>query len=100
MNRIYKALLLILVLQTTACADLSYYLHSAKGQLSIMQKTQDIADLLEDESTPEKLRQKLELVDSIRQFAFQQLQLPESDSYTHVCRFRASLCFKKPVCQC
>ena len=47
-----------------------------------MQKTQDIDELLQHESTPAKLRQQLELIGKIRQFAFEQLQLPESDSYT------------------
>ncbi len=82
MNGIYKFLVSIVVLQMTACADLSYYMHSVKGQLSIIQKTQDIDDLLRDESIEEKLKLQLKLVGSIRQFAFEETNLPESDSYT------------------
>ena len=82
MNNTYKFLVLIAILQTTACADLSYYLHSVKGQLSIMQKTRDIDVVLKNESIQNKLREQLLLVGKIRQFAFQQLQLPVSDSYT------------------
>lgn len=64
------------------CADLSYYLHSVNGQLSIMHKSQDIEDLLADKAIQQKLKDRLRLVDDIRQFAFEQLSLPESDSYT------------------
>ena len=65
-----------------ACADLSYYMHSAQGQMSIMQKMQDIDNVMQDESTQATLKQQLKLVGSIRQFAFDELRLPESDSYT------------------
>ncbi len=82
MNGFYKFLLSLVVLQMTACADLSYYMHSVKGQLSIIQKTQDIDDVLQDESVQDKLKQQLKLVGSIRQFAFEEIKLPESDSYT------------------
>ncbi len=82
MDSTVKISLLLMILLTSACADLSYYLHSVEGQFSVMSKTRDIDDLLEDDSTRNELREKLKLVESIRQFAFQQLQLPESDSYT------------------
>ncbi len=82
MNNIYKIVLLILFLQLTACADLSYYLQSVKGQLSIMQKSQDIDDVLADQTIDPILRQQLELIENIRHFAFDELKLPESGSYT------------------
>ncbi|MBC8212370.1 MAG: aminopeptidase [Gammaproteobacteria bacterium] len=69
-------------LLSVGCADLSYYLHSVKGQLSMVQKTVDIDDLLAEESTDPKLVEQLQLVSRIRAFAFDQLQLPRSDSYT------------------
>ena len=79
---LYKILTVLMVLQITGCADLSYYLHSVKGQLSIMQQTREIDEVLQDESTQSKLREQLTLVSRIRQFAFTKLDLPESDSYT------------------
>ncbi len=82
MKTVYKILLSIILLQTMACADLSYYMHSAQGQVSIMQKMQDIDDVMQDETTQATLKRQLKLVGSIRQFAFEQLSLPESDSYT------------------
>ena len=82
MSGLFKLLLVLMMFQLTACADLSYYLHSVKGQLSIMQQTQDIDELLQDDSTKIELRRQLELVGSIRQFAFTELHLPQSDSYT------------------
>ncbi len=82
MKTSFKILLLIPFLLLTGCADFSYYMHSVKGQFSIMSETRDIEDVLADDSTDAKLKQKLILVGQIRQFAFQQLDLPESDSYT------------------
>jgi len=75
-------MVLLVSLSGTGCADLSYYLHSVKGQLSIVQKTVAIEELLTDETTDPKLVQQLQLVERLREFAFQQLALPESGSYS------------------
>jgi len=66
----------------TGCADLGYYLHSVKGQLSVMQESRDIDEVVEQESIDPKLKQRLQLVARIREFAFKELDLPESASYT------------------
>jgi predicted aminopeptidase len=75
-------LLLIASLLLSACADLGYYLHSVKGHLHIIQQEQDIDELLKDQHTSEHLKQRLRLVQQIRQFAFDHLHLPRSGSYT------------------
>ena len=64
------------------CADLSYYLHSVKGQLSIMQQSRDIEVVLKDASTEPRLAERLELIKQIREFARIELGLPATDSYT------------------
>ena len=57
-------------------------MHVADGQLSLLNKTRAISDILADPDTPQKLSVQLEQVDAIRRYAFQQLLLPESDSYS------------------
>lgn len=66
----------------TACADLSYYMHSINGHYAIVDKTRPIKTLLADESTPSELKLGLLRVNKIRRFAFNELKLPESDSYS------------------
>ena len=72
----------VLLLLLAGCADLGYYLHSAQGQFEIMRQTRAIDDVLADEQTPPRLRRQLQLVLQIRQFAFDRLALPRSDSYS------------------
>lgn len=79
----YSLLLLVIIIGSlTGCADLSYYLHSINGHLSIINKARDIEDILADENTDPDLAERLRLVGRIRHFAVNQLQLPESDSYS------------------
>jgi predicted aminopeptidase len=70
-----------LLLALCGCADIGYYWHSARGHLEIMDKRVDIADLLADESLETGLRERLLLVQDIRRFSVERLQLPENDSY-------------------
>ncbi len=72
---------LVLAVSLSGCADLGYYLHSARGQWSIMQQTRDIDEVIADPSSDPRLREKLQQVQQIRRFAFEQLALPRSDSY-------------------
>jgi predicted aminopeptidase len=73
-----------------ACADMGYYLHSVKGHFDIIQQKQDIDKILQDKNVPDKLKQRLRLVQSIRDFAFSELKLPESDSYTEYADLKRS----------
>lgn len=73
---------LLSLLGLAACADMGYYLHSMQGHFSIVQQKQDVEDLLLDDKVAETLKQRLRLVQDIRHFAFAELNLPESDSYT------------------
>jgi predicted aminopeptidase len=73
-----------------ACADMGYYLHTIKGHISIMQEKQDIDEILQDETIPERLKQRLRLVQDIRSFAFAELKLPASDSFTEYADLKRS----------
>ena len=77
-----RFIFVILMLLISGCADLGYYWHTAKGHMAIMDRRVAIDDLLDDPQTDAKLKERLKLVKEIRAFAFSQLALPESGSYT------------------
>ncbi len=64
-----------------ALGGCGYYAQSIGGHLDLMAKRQDIGTLVEDESTPADLRQKLERAEAIREFAIEELALPDDGSY-------------------
>jgi len=70
-----------LLLMLCGCADLGYYWHSANGHLAVMNQRVDIDDLLADDSLESDLRERLALVQEIRRFSIERLQLPANDSY-------------------
>ena len=70
-----------LLLMLCGCADLGYYWHSANGHLAVMNKRVDIDDLLADNSLETDLRERLALVQEIRRFSIERLQLPANGSY-------------------
>jgi predicted aminopeptidase len=63
------------------CADMSYYLQTARGHLSLMQAARPVQDWLDDATTPADLRARLALTQRMRQFAVDRLQLPDNASY-------------------
>ncbi len=76
-----KVFLGILILLLPACMQLDYYLSSATGHLQVIRKRQSISDLLQKPTTSEELQQQLERISQIRDFASQELGLPENNSY-------------------
>ena len=58
-----------------------YYLQAARGQLEIVRKRAPIAEVVADPATPPSLRRRLELVEAARDFAVEQLALPDNGSY-------------------
>jgi predicted aminopeptidase len=72
------ALLGVALLTLGGCG---YYAQSIGGHLDLMAKRQDIGTLVEDESTPAQLKEKLQRAKAIREFAIQELALPDDGSY-------------------
>jgi len=70
-----------LLLMLCGCADLGYYWHSANGHLEVMNQRVDIDELLADDSLATDLRERLALVQEIRRFSIEHLELPANDSY-------------------
>lgn len=73
----FASLSLILV----SCENVAYYGQAARGQLGILLERQDIERTLADADTPSELRQVLEQIQEIRNFAEVELQLPVGGSY-------------------
>lgn len=70
-------LLLAGMLQTEGC----YYMQAIRGQMAVLRDRQPIADVIADDATPEELAIRLTLVQSARDFAVSELQLPDNRSY-------------------
>jgi predicted aminopeptidase len=71
------ALLLALLVTLDGC----YYLQAARGQLDLMSRRRPLAEMLADASSPEELRQRLQVVKEARDFAVAALGLPDNESY-------------------
>jgi predicted aminopeptidase len=58
-----------------------YLLQSAEGQLALMSKRKPITQVIDNSSTPPRLRAQLKSVRAIRDFASHELGLPDNGSY-------------------
>ena len=67
----------------TGCGTVSYYAQAARGQAELIWKRQRIEAVLADSGQSETLKARLRLVNALRQFADEELDLPPGDSYTH-----------------
>lgn len=65
----------------SGCSSLGYYAQSIHGHLSLLGRSEAIGQVLSDPATDEKLKSKLQLVQRIRNFASEELQLPANGSY-------------------
>jgi predicted aminopeptidase len=74
--------LVCLVLLSSGCANIGYYLQSVSGQFDIWWRERPIGEVIADPATPSALKEKLAQVQEIRRFASAELDLPQSDSYT------------------
>jgi predicted aminopeptidase len=70
------------LLSLCGCSSISYYTQAVRGHLDLSGRKQDIDQLLADPETEEPLRTRLHTVKDIRQFAIEELALPDSGSYT------------------
>ena len=64
------------------CSDLGFYWQAASGHLELLNRKQDIQELLESPETSPVLKRKLKLVESVRKYAVLKMGLPENTAYT------------------
>ena len=63
------------------CTSIEYYAQAVSGQIEVMWLAEPIQDRLHQAGTPGPLREKLERVLAIRDFASRELGLPDNESY-------------------
>lgn len=73
---------ILLLLGLSSCASTQYYWQAANGHMGMLLKAKPIDEVLKDPKTPEPLKQRLALSAKARQFASEQLFLPDNASYT------------------
>ncbi len=74
-------LLLCVLLIVSGCTALGYYGQSIGGQWEVWNRSRPIDELLAALDTADPLRAKLQMVLDIRDFASNELALPDNDSY-------------------
>jgi predicted aminopeptidase len=75
------SLLILVVLVVSGCQTFSFYRQAIQGQYQIIAHQQKIEKLLADPQTPARLKEKLQLVQSLRAFARDELKLPVNGHY-------------------
>ena len=65
----------------SGCTTLGYYRQAISGHLEVMQRRVPVNELIAATDTPLVLKRKLKLVAAARNFATQELKLPDNDSY-------------------
>lgn len=79
----WRALLFIMSVALIAgCAQLGYYVQAMQGQFSLLSGARPIDEWLADPEVAETLKHRLARVKEIRQFAAEELGLPDNQSYT------------------
>jgi predicted aminopeptidase len=71
----------IAVLMTAALTSGCYLMQAAGGQFSVMAKRRSIGDVIANPATKPAVREQLESVSRIREFASRELKLPDNGSY-------------------
>ncbi len=66
---------------TAGCSTIGYYAQAAGGHLSLLNRARPVPEVLADEATPAHIRERLALSQRMRDFAVQELKLPDNASY-------------------
>ncbi len=64
------------------CSSVGYYSQAVNGHLKLMRAREPIDDVIASEATSPELREKLQTLVEARQFAVEELGLPDNDSYS------------------
>jgi len=84
-RNLFLAFLALILLYATFNFELvGYGIAQLRGQLHIVMHARPVSELLSDQSFPDSLKKKLQLVEDIRRFAIDSLGLKNSRNYTTV----------------
>lgn len=73
---------LIITALCSGCSSIKYYAHMLGGQIEISTSAKPIPEIINNLDNDKKLRAKLQLIQSAKQFAFTKLDLPQNNSYS------------------
>lgn len=73
----------ILIAFLSGCANLAYYAQAVDGHMDVIRRSQPINTLVADPDLDSDLKHILNKVRILREFASQELKLPDNRSYTH-----------------
>ena len=74
-------ILLAAIAAMPGCSTVKFYSQAAAGQAEILIKARPISEVIAKDEAPERIRRKLALVQELRQFAKQNLDLPADRQY-------------------
>lgn len=77
------ALLAALTLLLGGCANMAFYAQAVGGHMDLMRRAQPIDTVITSPETDPKLKRTLGIVLKVREFASQELGLPDNRSYTY-----------------
>lgn len=75
-------MLSILAMLLSGCETIGYYAQAARGQWQLLSSREPVSDLLASEQTEPALKQRLALVNEVRDFAQQQIGLPLGKNFS------------------
>lgn len=81
MNKLIRTSLVVFSLALQGCTGLGYYAQSANGHLKLLTARQSVEKLATDPKQPDELRAQMATARDIRQFAVDELGLPDNKSY-------------------
>ena len=83
MSRRHRVMIVlsVLLLALQGCESLSYYSQSINGHLTLINARKPIDPLIDDPRGGQDMREQLRLARDVRQFASDNLALPDNDSY-------------------
>lgn len=79
---LYSFLLLLILITLWNYKLLAYGISQAYGQLSIIWNTRPVTEVLKDPAVPDSIKQKIELINEIKQFAFDSLGINRNKNYS------------------
>jgi len=82
MRGLRTTLLFISAALLCGCESISFYAQAARGQWQLLSSRQSVDDLLANEQTALPLKQRLELVNDIRDFAEREISLPLGGNFS------------------
>jgi predicted aminopeptidase len=80
-KKLCRVLLLGTLVLLSACSSIRYYAQSVSGQMALLRQQKPVVDVLADPTTDAGLRQQLEEIQQILDYAHTVLKLPDNGSY-------------------